>query len=144
MDFEVDDEIAFTIPGEEGEFRGVVAEIGEDAGGPALAVYLPGFPYGETVMVCPRQVTAKVLYSNAGLSRFDIAEKVEYYDEDARRVLLAWVYDIDTQNREIVVMARGKKFSRFPEELRIIPPPRLCEGRTERNGKERADEPNDQ
>ena len=137
MDFKVDDEIAFAIPGEDGEFRGIVTEIGDDAGEPVLAVYLPGFPCGDTVAVRAKEVTAKILYSNAGLARFEIAEKVEYYDEDARRVLVGWVYEIDSANREIVILARGRKFSRLPEELRIIPPPRLCE---EQAGRDREEE----
>ena len=140
----IDDEIAFVIPGEDGEFRGIVTEILEkDEGAPALSVYLPDFPHGRCVTVYPEEVTAKIFYSNAGLSRFEIAEKVEYYDDDARRICMAWVYEIDTANREIVVLARGKTFSRFPEELRLIPPPRLsadkaglCEEQARRDGEE--------
>lgn len=131
-----DDEISFVIPGEEGEFNGVVVQIFDQDGAPALTAYLPGFPRGAYVTVLPEQVTAKILYSNAGLYRFDVTEKVEYYDEDARRVCMAWVYEIDSANREIVVWARDKMFSRFPEELRIVPPPRLCEEQARRDREE--------
>lgn len=144
MDIKADDEIAFVIPGEEGEYRGVVVKTPDSEGFSDIEVYVPGFPYGDTVAVDAKQITARVLYSNAGLSSFEDALKVEYWDEDARRILVGWVYDIDTANREIVIMARGRTFSRFPEELRIIPPPRLCENGTGRNGKERSDEPSDQ
>ena len=123
----VGDEIEFVVP-DTGEFQGVVTEIAEqDAGAPVLAVYVPAFPCGKTVSVYPEEVTAKILYSNAGLYLFEIAEKVEYWDEDARRVLVGWVYEIDSANREVIIKARGRTFSRFPEELHIIPPPRLCD-----------------
>lgn len=64
----IDDEVAFTVSGEEGEFKGVVTEIlKDDEGAPALSVYLPGFPRGIYVTVYPKEITAKILYSNAGL-----------------------------------------------------------------------------
>lgn len=61
---------------------------------------------------------------------------MEYWDEDTRRVLVGWVYEIDSANREIIIKARGKTFARFPEELRIVPPPRLSEGQARRDGEE--------
>lgn len=137
----VDDEISFVIPGEEGEFNGIIVQISAQDGAPALTMYLPDFPSGRYVTVLPGQVTAKILYSNVGLSRFEVADKVEYYNEKARRICSAWVYEIDQGHREIVIVARDKIFSRLPEELRIVPPPRSGASGTERR---ETDESSDQ
>jgi hypothetical protein len=137
----IDDEILFVAQDREGELRGVITAVTEDAGMPLYEVYVPDFPLGETVLVRRSEITFKILCSNTGLSAFEIADKVEYWDEEARRVCVGWVYEIDTQHREIVVLARGKRFSRFPEELRIVPPPRL---RGKRDRKEMSDEQSDQ